>query len=121
MGTTFKKGTASSSKVIGKKAANASLTDPLGLKKSKPKAAEKTAEELATERRTRSLLDKEIGDEEEKLRSLSRGRKGSASLLGKAATTRKDAASSKKSAKPKSSSMGYGSSGRGVNMGKGRR
>ena len=95
---------------------NKSAADPAGLKKSKPKKPEKTAEELAIERRTRSLLDKEIGDEEEKLRSMTRGRKGSASLLGKAAATRKASASGKSSSKR---TVGYNSGTRGYGGGTG--
>lgn len=56
------------------------FVDPLGLKKSTPDIA-KTAEELALERRQRTLLDKEIGESERRFKSLARGRQGSESLL----------------------------------------
>lgn len=46
-----------------------------------PKKPKKTAEEAALEIRQRSLLDKEIADEEEAFRLLTRGKLGRQSLL----------------------------------------
>lgn len=69
--------------------------DPAGLrdKPSKsPKSPEKTAEQAALERRQRSMLDEEIEDTEERLKSLARGRIGTRSLLTGAATTASQAA-----------------------------
>jgi hypothetical protein len=63
----------------------------------KPKKPKKTAEEKAGEIRVRSLLDKEIEEEEDRFRMLSRGKLGKASMLGGAAKNRKAAASGKKS------------------------
>ena len=71
---------------------------------SKPKAPKKTGEELATEKRTRSLLDKEIEEEEERFRMASRGQRGMKSLLGKAASNRKSAATKSKSSTSSNSS-----------------
>lgn len=75
----------------------AKYRDPLGLQKGfkskKPKKPEKTAEQDALERRTRSLLDKEIGKTEDKLRAQVRGRLGSRSLLTGAPTTANQASS----------------------------
>ncbi len=47
----------------------------------KPKKPEKTAEQLATETRQRSLLDDEIEDQEGLLKKLARGKLGRSSLL----------------------------------------
>ena len=68
------------------------VLDPAGLWKGSPKKPEKTAEQLAIERRNRSLLDKEIAEEETRLKAGARGQRGMKSLLGKAASNRKNAA-----------------------------
>lgn len=60
---------------------------------SKPKAPAKTAEEEAGAIRTRSLLDKEIEEEEERLRFARRGKLGSRSLLSGAPRSALEAAS----------------------------
>lgn len=48
---------------------------------SRAKKPEKGAEEAAIELRQRSLLDKEIQDQEERLKALARGKLGNKSLL----------------------------------------
>ena len=58
----------------------------------KPKAPKKTAQEVAVERRQQIMLDKEIKDQEDRFRALSRGKMGKASLLGGAPRTRAEAA-----------------------------
>jgi len=58
----------------------------------RPKAPAKTAEQAAGEIRTRSLLDKEIEEEEERLRFARRGKLGQSSLLSGAARTISEAA-----------------------------
>jgi len=58
----------------------------------KPKAPAKTAEQKAGEIRTRSLLDKEIEEEEERLRFARRGKLGQSSLLSGAARNISEAA-----------------------------
>lgn len=58
------------------------IADPLKLSKGKKaEKPEKTAEEMALEKRQRSMLDKEIGEQEELLKALARGRLGKKSLL----------------------------------------
>lgn len=64
----------------------------------KPKAPAKTAEQKAGEIRTRSLLDKEIEEEEDRLRTASRGKLGNVSLLSGAARTPVESASGIRSA-----------------------
>lgn len=59
----------------------------------KPK---KTAEELALDRRTQIALDKTIGDQEDMLKSLARGKLGRASLLSSGPKTAQEAASGKR-------------------------
>jgi hypothetical protein len=59
----------------------------------KPKAPKKTAQEVAVERRQTIMLDKEIEEQEDRFRALSRGKRGSISLLGGAPRTREEAAS----------------------------
>ena len=68
-----------------------SFADPLGLRK-KEKKVVKTAEELAIERTTRSLLDKEISESEKRFKALARGKLGRQSLLSGAAATTEEAA-----------------------------
>jgi hypothetical protein len=58
----------------------------------KPKAPKKTAQEVAVERRQQIMLDKEIEEQEDRFRALSRGKMGKASLLGGAPTSRQEAA-----------------------------
>lgn len=58
----------------------------------KPKRPEKTAEEKAVEKRQSLLLDKEIEESEERLKSLARGRLGRASMLSGAPTNAAQAA-----------------------------
>ncbi|MGB1304020.1 hypothetical protein [Pseudoalteromonas marina] len=83
---------------FGKKTSS-KIRDPLNISPNKflddkkPKKPEKTAEQDALERRTRSLLDKEIGDSEDKLKALARGSLGSRSLLAGAPTTANQASS----------------------------
>jgi len=59
----------------------------------KPKAPKKTAQEVAVERRQTIMLDKEIEEQEDRFRALSRGKRGTVSLLGGAPRTREEAAS----------------------------
>ena len=58
----------------------------------KPKAPKKTAQEVAVERRQTIMLDKEIEEQEDRFRALSRGKLGRASLLAGAPRTRGEAA-----------------------------
>lgn len=58
----------------------------------KPKAPKKTAQEVAVERRQTIMLDKEIEEQEDRFRALSRGKLGRASLLAGAPKTRGEAA-----------------------------
>jgi len=60
----------------------------------RPKAPAKTAEEVAMERRQTMLLDKEIEEEEDRFRTLARGKYGKASLLSGVGGTRSEAAGS---------------------------
>lgn len=59
----------------------------------KPKAPAKTAEQVATEVRTRSLLDKEIEEEEDRFKVLASGRLGRKALLSGAPRSAREAAS----------------------------
>ena len=59
----------------------------------KPKAPQKTAQEVAVERRQTIMLDKEIEEQEDRFRALSRGKRGTVSLLGGAPRSREEAAS----------------------------
>ena len=59
----------------------------------KPKAPKKTVQEVAVERRQTIMLDKEIEEQEDRFRALSRGKRGTVSLLGGAPRTREEAAS----------------------------
>ncbi len=76
------------SEFLGKK----KTFDPLGLIKSSPKKPKKTPQELAIEKRQRSLLDKEIGKQEDRFKLLNRGKLGRQSLLSGAARTTTEAA-----------------------------
>jgi len=58
----------------------------------KPKAPKKTAQEVAVERRQTIMLDKEIEEQEDRFRALSRGKRGTVSLLGGAPRSREEAA-----------------------------
>jgi hypothetical protein len=58
----------------------------------KPKAPKKSAQEVAVERRQQIMLDKEIEEQEDRFRAMSRGKLGKASLLGGAPRTRAEAA-----------------------------
>ena len=64
----------------------------------KPKAPQKTAQEVAVERRQQIMLDKEIEEQEDRFRALSRGKTGKASLLGGAPRSRAEAAGGRPSA-----------------------
>jgi hypothetical protein len=64
---------------------------------SNPKAPKKTAEQDATERRTQSLLNKEIEESEEKFKALARGKLGRQSLLSGAPRNVAEAASGSRS------------------------
>ena len=57
----------------------------------RPKAPAKTAEEVAMERRQTMLLDKEISEEEERFKTLARGKYGKSSLLSGVGSTRAQA------------------------------
>ncbi len=63
---------------------------------SQPKAPAKTAEQEAAERRTRSLLDKEIEESEGRFKALARGKLGRVSLLSGASATPEGAATTKR-------------------------
>jgi predicted lipid-binding transport protein (Tim44 family) len=58
----------------------------------KAKAPKKTAQEVAVERRQIIMLDKEIEEQEDRFRALSRGKRGTVSLLGGAPRSREEAA-----------------------------
>jgi len=72
------------------------IADPLKLgearDKKKPKAPEKTAQQEAIERRQSMLLDEEIEEQEELLKSLASGRSFKESLLAGTPKSRKAAA-----------------------------
>ena len=72
---------------------------------SSPKSPEKTAEELAIERRQRSLLDDEIGESEDRLKALARGSLGRASLLSGAPANRADASGGSRGSRGGAASM----------------
>lgn len=57
-----------------------------------PKAPKPTAQEVALERRQTMMLDKEIGEQEQRFKAMARGKLGQASLLGNAPRTRGEAA-----------------------------
>lgn len=76
---------------IGKKKSR-KIVDPLGLFKGSPKKPKPTAEEEAIGIRQRSLLDKEIEENEEKFKALARGKLGRSSLLSGAPSTANEAA-----------------------------
>ena len=48
----------------------------------RPKAPKPTAQQIAVERRQQAALDKEIEEQEERFRAISRGQLGTKSLLG---------------------------------------
>ena len=82
----------------------------------KPKAPKKTAQEVAVERRQTIMLDKEIEEQEDRFRAMSRGKLGRASLLAGAPRTRGEAAGRGATAGGRTSmvggmSGGYGSFG----------
>jgi len=81
----------------------------MSLFKSTPKKPEKTAQQVASEVRTRSLLDKEIADEEARLKLMSRGRLGRSSLVGRSARTRSESASGRSGSSASSSTSGSSS------------
>ena len=58
----------------------------------KPKAPKKSAQEVAVERRQQIMLDKEIEEQEDRFRAMSRGKLGRSSLLAGAPRTRGEAA-----------------------------
>lgn len=58
----------------------------------KPKAPKKSAQEVAVERRQTIMLDKEIEEQEDRFRAMSRGKLGRSSLLAGAPRTRGEAA-----------------------------
>jgi len=67
------------------------LRDPGGFKE-KPKKSPKSQQELAAEKRNRSLLDKEIEESESRFKALASRRLGASSLLTGAARTTSEAA-----------------------------
>ena len=82
----------------------------------KPKAPKKTAQEVAVERRQTIMLDKEIEEQEDRFRAMSRGKLGRSSLLAGAPRTRGEAAGRGATAGGRTSmvggmSGGYGSFG----------
>lgn len=82
----------------------------------KPKAPKKSAQEVAVERRQTIMLDKEIEEQEDRFRAMSRGKLGKSSLLGGAPRTRAEAAGrggSFSRASLVGGSSGYGSFGGG--------
>ena len=76
---------------------------------SSPKSPDKTAEELAIERRQRSLLDDEIGESEDRLKALARGTLGRSSLLSGAPKDRMAAAGGKRGSSGGAASLVSGS------------
>lgn len=64
---------------------------------SKPKKPKKTAEQSAIEIRQRSMLDKEIEENEEKFKLLARGKLGRSSLLSGASKTVEEASGGRRS------------------------
>lgn len=86
---------------------------------SKPKTPPKTAEEFAVERRTRTLLDKEIEEQEEAFKALARGKLGRASLLSGAPASRAKAAGGSRSMLGGASAASSGSYGTGASTSSG--
>lgn len=78
----------------------------------KPKAPKKSAQEVAVERRQQIMLDKEIEEQEDRFRAMSRGKLGRSSLLAGAPRTRGEAAG-RGGAFGRASLVGGGSSGYG--------
>lgn len=66
--------------------------DPAGIFKPSPKKPKKTAQDLALERQQRTLLDKEIEEQEQRFKLLARGKLGRQSLLSGAPRTATEAA-----------------------------
>lgn len=79
------------------KSTSSKIMDPLGLKKSSPKKAPPTAEELALEIRQRKALDEATAESEKKLKALARGTLGRQSLLSGAPKTEMQAATRSRS------------------------
>ena len=84
----------------------------------KPKAPKKSAQEVAVERRQQIMLDKEIEEQEDRFRAMSRGKLGRSSLLAGAPRTRGEAAGRGATAGGRTSMVGgmtggYGSFGGG--------
>jgi len=83
------------------------LSPGQGVRKGKkPEKTLKTAEEVAIEKRQRSLLDDEIEESEERFKALARGKLGRASLLSGAPTTVPTAASGSRSSSSGGSLLG---------------
>ena len=73
-----------------------------------PKAPKPTAQQLAVERRQSMALDKEIEEQEERQRALSRGQFGIRSLLGGVLRSRAAAAGGRAGASPARTMLGAG-------------
>lgn len=79
----------------------------------KPKAPKKSAQEVAVERRQTIMLDKEIEEQEDRFRAMSRGKLGRSSLLAGAPRTRGEAAGRGATAGGRTSMVGGMSGGSG--------
>ena len=76
-----------------------------------PKAPKPTAEQLAVERRQQVALDKEIEEQEQRLRAATRSTLGTKSLLGGVPRSRAEAAGGRAGAAPARTMLGMGGMG----------
>jgi len=81
-----------------------------------PKAPKPSAQEVAIERRQQVALDKEIEEQEDRLRAATRNRLGTKSLLGGAPRSRAESAGGGAGASPARTMLGMGGMG-GVSRG----
>ena len=81
-----------------------------GLLKS-PKAPKPSAQEVAIERRQQVALDKEIEEQEDRLRAATRSRLGTKSLLGGVPRSRAEAAGGRAGGSPARTMLGMGGMG----------
>ena len=76
-----------------------------------PKAPKPTAQAIAVERRQQVALDKEIEEQEQRLRAASRGKLGIKSLLGGVPSSRAEAAGGRAGGSPARTMLGMGGMG----------
>ena len=76
-----------------------------------PKAPKPSAQEVAIERRQQVALDKEIEEQEDRLRAATRNRLGTKSLLGSVPRSRAESAGGRARAAPARTMLGMGGMG----------